>query len=416
MRNAARRTTGGRRRPVVVPDAARPAGHGLDMLLAILLAALMLVSCAKGLNDPELSGPGDDDPGAGGPGNDGPAPVYQFGAKFEPPIGRVVHALGQWEAYNANYVAAVGASAQPVSQLLFLTLGDTPRGWDPALIAAQVDMIEQKGMIPNIDIALRGLQPLKLDTLSDPLYGIDDEVASGTKYDGRIQDLIEIVRVYGKPVMMRIGGEFSGAWNGYHPYEYPKAFRKIVTMFRQAGVDNVAFIWCYEPAAPGDFAEMNAAGEYRWFPGADVVDWFSVDVFAKADLSGPLTQPGRNETTPYARVLEFLDMAVGFNKPVIIAESAPSGYDLSSAAGADAAWEEWFTPYFELMAERPEIKWFHYINYDWTQAGHYDALGWKNNDLTLSPVLMQRYVAELSKAKYLHADEMSLLKGYNDYQ
>ncbi|MDP2959605.1 MAG: hypothetical protein Q8N53_24585 [Longimicrobiales bacterium] len=32
-------------------------------------------------------------------------PVYRFGAKFEPPVGRVVHGIGQWESYNVTYSA-----------------------------------------------------------------------------------------------------------------------------------------------------------------------------------------------------------------------------------------------------------------------------------------------------------------------
>jgi hypothetical protein len=337
---------------------------------------------------------------------------YEFGAKFEPPVGRIVHALGQWEEYNAKYVANLPSANQPASKLIFVDIGDTPRGWQPASIAQLINTYDQQGVIPHIDVALRGLQPPKavLDTMSDPLYGIDDEIANTTKYDGRIHDLATIAREYGKPVMMRIGGEFNGWWNGYHPYDFPKAFRKIVTMFRQAGADNVAFIWCYEPAGPDDFDQSSPAGEARWFPGADVIDWFSVDVFASGDVSGSVTQPGRGGLSSYGKVLKFLDMAVANRKPVIIAESAPSHYDFGNAAAAQAAWDEWFAPYFQLIATRSEIKWFHYINYDWTKASYYASSGWKNNDLTASAFLLQRYVAEIGKPKYLHASEKSLLK------
>lgn len=341
---------------------------------------------------------------------------YEFGAKFEPPLGRVVHALGQWQEYNLKYSALVGAEAQPVSELIFLDIGDTPRGWDPALIAGLVSAVDARGRIPHIDIALRGLQIPgdSIAKLPNPYFGIDHDIANGAQYDGRIQDLIEIVRDYGRPVMMRIGGEFNGSWNGYHPYEYPKAFRKIVMMFRQAKVENVAFIWCYEPAAPGDFAEQNAAGEYRWYPGADVIDWYSVDLFAAADVSGAVVD-ARGES-PYGRVLEFLDMAVADGKPVIIAESSPAHYDLSDSSQSTAAWAEWFTPYFDLIANRREIKWFHYINYDWSKANSYVALGWKNNDLADSPSLAADFIDEISGAKYLHSDEKALLNGYTDHE
>jgi hypothetical protein len=90
-------------------------------------------------------------------------------------------------------------------------------------------------------------------------------------------------------------------------------------------------------------------------------------------------------------------------------------FNLASGPEGAAAWSEWFTPYFDLIAARPEIKWFHYINYDWTQAGYYAATGWQNNDLALNPVLAGKYVAELSGARYLHAGELSLLNGMGGY-
>jgi len=89
--------------------------------------------------------------------------------------------------------------------------------------------------------------------------------------------------------------------------------------------------------------------------------------------------------------------------------------DLGNAAQAEAAWAEWFQPYFELIANRPEIKWFHYVSDDGTQASFYSVQGWKNNDLSVSPTLAARYVAEISKAKYLHANEKHLLKDYGKY-
>jgi len=344
-------------------------------------------------------------------------PVYEYGMKFEPPAGRVVHGLGQWDAYNAKYRAMLPAGAQPASELVFISIGDTPRGWDPAKLAVRLAAIDAAGAIPNVDIALRGNQPshADFDTLQDKRYGIDDDIANGSLYDARIDDLIDVVRDYGRPVMMRIGGEFNGSWNGYHPWDYPQAFRKIVNRFRQAGVENVAFIWCYMPAAPDDFDEYDGNGQPRWFPGADVIDWFSLDWFDKSDFSGPTTVAGRGDLTAYGRSLKFLDMAEANGRPVIIAESSPARFDLASPVEAGAAWDQWFAPYFQRIADHPSIKWFHYIDYDWTQAAYYVEIGWKNNDLTASAMLAERYVEELSRPAYLHANERQLLKDWERF-
>ncbi len=395
--------------------------HRLSAAAGSLLAILTL---AAGCSTPtESRPPAPMDGGTGAPVPPPPPPspnqdpTYRFGAKFEPPVGRVVHGEGQWKAYNDKYEALLPADRQPAAELRFVDLGDTPRGWEPDKIAASLAAIDGAGRIPSIDISLRGLKPTpaELATLPDPLFGIDHDVANSTTYDARILDLIQMAKAFRKPIMLRIGGEFNGWWNGYHPYEYPKAFRKIVSMFRQAGATNVAFVWCYEPAAPDDFDAVNAAGEPKWYPGADVVDWFSIDLFAAQDVGGPVV--GHNGAgTSHGRTLRFLDMAVAQNKPVVIAESSPSHYNLGNPASAEAAWAEWFTPYWGLIASRPEILWFHYINYDWTLASDYLANGWQNNDLGASPSIASRYVAELGAPKYLHAGERHLLKDYQLYQ
>ena len=341
------------------------------------------------------------------------APSYEFGAKFEPPVGRVVHGMGQWVNGNPQYLAMLPAGNKPAAELMFIDLGDTPRPWDPPEIAARMAAIHAAGRIPVVDLALRGLQPTPatLSQMADKTYGIDSLVAYSAQFDERIQSFVDVVRAHGHAVMLRLGGEFSGPWNGYHPYAYPIAFRKIVAMFRASGATNVAFVWCYEPAAPNDFDTVDANGSAKWYPGDDVVDWFSIDLFATNDVSGPLT--GHNGVlTQFGRTMRFLDMAVAYHRPVIIAESSPSHYDLGNPASAAGSWSDWFTPYFTLIQSRGEVKWFHYINYDWTKASYYSSSGWKNNDLSASSTVSAQYAAELAMPTYLHADELALLNQY----
>ncbi|HSA56254.1 MAG TPA: hypothetical protein VLE53_11165 [Gemmatimonadaceae bacterium] len=371
------------------------------------IGAVLLGGCVRAVpTSPE------EPPVAAGDTIPGPVPGYQFGAKFEPPVGRVVHGMGQWPNGNPQYLAMLPEGRKPGAELLFIDLGDTPRPWDPPAIAARMAEVRGAGRIPVMDLALRGLQPgpAALQELADKTYGIDSAVAYTTQYDARIHSFIDVLSAYGDPVMLRIGGEFSGPWNGYHPYAYPVAFRKIVQMFRARGVDNVAFVWCYEPAAADDFDHVDANGNAKWYPGDDVVDWFSIDVFSAGDVGGPVV--GHGGATSFSRTIRFLDMAVAHHRPVIIAESSPSHFDLASPAEAASAWAEWFTPYFALIASRPEIKWFHYINFDWTTAGYYASSGWKNNDLTASALVSAEYLGVLEHPRFLHANELSLLNGW----
>ncbi|NOT09797.1 MAG: hypothetical protein HOP28_16515 [Gemmatimonadales bacterium] len=381
---------------------------------ATLGMMVFAAGCAAGTVAPTI--PDDSAPGPSLP-DPGPAYSYQFGAKFEPPVGRVVHGVGQWQEYNLKYAALLPAERQPASELIFIDIANLERPWNPALIASALTQIGAAGRIPAIDIGLRGNQPGKaaLDTMADKLFAIDDEVAHSSTWDGRLLDLVKVLREYRRPALVRIGGEFNGWWNGYHPYDYPKAFRKIVHLFRAGGVENAAFVWCYEPAAPADFDAVDGAGNPKWYPGADVVDWFSIDLFAAGDISGPTGAHGGGLTS-YGRTLKFLDMAVASEKPVVIAESSPAFYDLSVPTGAAAAWAEWFSPYFQLIAARPEIKWFHYINYNWLLASYYAVSGWKNNDLSAAPGIISSYLGEVARPKYLHNGEQALLKDFTKYQ
>src|SRR5688572_9540782 len=54
-----------------------------------------------------------------------PTYEYEFGAKFEPPKGRVVHGMGQWVTGNPQYLAMLPAANQPASELVFTAIGDT---------------------------------------------------------------------------------------------------------------------------------------------------------------------------------------------------------------------------------------------------------------------------------------------------
>jgi hypothetical protein len=42
--------------------------------------------------------------------------------------------------------------------------------------------------------------------------------------------------------------------------------------------------------------------------------------------------------------------------------------------------------------------------------------GGRNSDLSTSPTVAPRYVAEMAKARYLHAGERQLLKDYTLYK
>jgi hypothetical protein len=334
---------------------------------------------------------------------------YLHGARFEPPYGRVLHGMGQWYDGNVAYRRMLGdAALLPAAKLFFIPVGDWPRSWESrhaTLCKLLADTVAE-GVIPNIDISLYGL-----DAQGVEREAVDRAIAEGDRYDGRLLDLVHAIGELGGPVFVRIGAEFNGDWNGYEPGAYPRAFRKIVGMFRAQGVENVAFVWCYEPSAPGDFGARDDDGGWRWYPGDDVVDWFALDLFDVAQFSGSTGRGG--VLSPAGRTEAFLRMALEHGKPVMLAECSAARVDITSD-GADGRrdWAGFFGPLFAFLDRNPNVMALHYINVDWGTTGDYAQLGWSNARIDRNESIATRYREQLARARFLHLGDVGLLNGY----
>ncbi len=407
-------------------------GIGILVVLTILVSIFYLPALSGNFQTPGEPNPNPIPPYQP-PGNTVPTPppdttptyppipsnvTYAFGAKFEPPDGRVLYGIGPWKTYEAKLLAAIPSKKYyPASQLIFMDLTGSRWTEAKAKFPSTLAGYDAAGVIPHYDIALTIGTPLPAEqaVLTDPHFGVDDDVANSTKYDAKLNDLADIFKKYKKPVMIRIGGEFNGPWKGYHPYEYPKAFRKIVNLFRAKGVDNVAFIWAYMPAAPDDFDEKNSGGEYKWFPGDDVIDWYGIDIYSPQEISGAIEKNG--VLTAFGKTTKFMNMANAHHKPVIMAESGVAKLDItSSLEDGKADWDAFFKPLFAFMTTNPQLKWFHFLNFDWTKDKYYLSSGWKNSDITENEYITEQFIAEIQKPKYLHSDERYLLKDYIKYE
>jgi len=239
------------------------------------------------------------------------APEYLFGAKFEPPKGTVIHGMGQWKDDNRDYVSMLGDPAiLPLTQLLFFGI-DSVRPWEMTMDMATAYLAQEvrAGRVPFLTLELHGANKRvdgRMRVKVEEPFGIDDQVARTDRFDGRIAEVADLCRRHGSPIFFRIGGEFNGPWNGYHPFDYPEAFRKVVRIFRERGVENAAFIWSYEPSAPNDFDAKDADGRWKWFPGEEYIDWFALDVFARRDFSAAFPAGPKNRPTERGRSERFL--------------------------------------------------------------------------------------------------------------
>ncbi len=340
----------------------------------------------------------------------GPAAGTLYGAKFEPPRGRILHGMGQFRDGNAGYLELLDDEAlQPASKLDFRAIGDWPRNWDVRLQTYRLALLEEErlGRIPQVDLGLYGIDPR-----SRVQVGVDLDVANTDRYDQRIRELAQVLASHKGPVFLRIGAEFSGEWNGYHPWDYPRAYRKVLDIFRAERADNVAFVWCYEPSAPDDFDARDSRG-WKWFPGDDVIDWFGIDLFSPAQFAKARPGRGSGTGTRLARTERFLDMAREHRKPVMIGECSPALEDITDdQSDGRRDWDAWFAPFLQLLDDHPGIEAFSLINTDWRQSAKSAAQGWKRAEIQVNPYIGQTWVEELRKPRYLHLDDVALLDGY----
>jgi hypothetical protein len=97
------------------------------------------------------------------------------------------------------------------------------------------------------------------------------EIAEGV-YDSSFQEAAELAKELPFEVLLRPGHEMNGNWYPWagEPKAYVAAWRHIVNLFREAGADNVKWVWAPE-VNHGNFP----FDEY--FPGDEYVDYVGLD-------------------------------------------------------------------------------------------------------------------------------------------
>ena len=226
----------------------------------------------------------------------------------------------------------------------------------------------------------------------------EKEVANGER-DALIKKLGEFLLSLGdRPVFLRIGYEFSGAWNHYDREDYVKAYKRIKDSYDEMGIKNVAYVWqSHGWEEPMDLLEA-------WYPGDEYVDWCSYSFFSRFD-----------ETN-------MIEFARKHGKPVFIAEATPTISTetvktngktketiLSNPAQAEEAWEKWFIPFFKTIEENGDVvKAVSYINAHWKAAPMwFDNPTFQDVDARLqtSEFISEKWKEKVYTDRYLHASE-----------
>jgi mannan endo-1,4-beta-mannosidase len=101
------------------------------------------------------------------------------------------------------------------------------------------------------------------------------EIARGYS-DKYLRSYAAAVKAFGHPVVLSFAHEMNGSWYSWGdghtpPSVFIAAWRHMVTVFRQAGVSNVTWLWTVNSI------DATAAPLSQWWPGAAYVNWVGVD-------------------------------------------------------------------------------------------------------------------------------------------
>lgn len=250
------------------------------------------------------------------------------------------------------------------------------------------------------------------------------------EHDDKIARLAQFCRTLQRPIYLRLGYEFDGAWNaGYEDHRtYVAAWRRIVDRMRAQEVSNVAYVWQASASPVDDVLDGGRHDKIRdWYPGGDYVDWVGLSWFltpAEAPRVGNIRPPTQLQLAD-----EVLALARREHKPVMIAEAAPQGYDIGGlsranrspiwdgAAGSgrvaktpDEIWREWYEPLFAYVdANRDAIRALAYINALWDAqpmwAAPYAHGYWGDSRIQANDAIRRRWLAQIGKPAWLHGGE-----------
>lgn len=305
-------------------------------------------------------------------------PRLNFGRRLEPAGDVVLHGAGQSPAAFHSYDAAVGTT-KPILYMSYVSFRDDLPAYFAAL-RQELDSFSGSPLVPQIGLYMNG------GGLGEHAVGAYDEAVAGGAYDSQIEQFCVGLKTLNRPAFIRIGFEFNGSWNGYRPEPYKRAWRRIVEALRRENLTQVAAVWCYCPLPSSREQPGRIDRDYEpFYPGDDVVDWWSIDLFEVADFS-------------IDNARWFMEDAARRGFPVMIGEATPRKVGVE---GGEAAWRGWFAPFFDFIRSQPVVKAFCYINWDWTQYPQF--ADWGNARIEANAAVLERYQAELAHPWYRHA-------------
>ncbi len=179
------------------------------------------------------------------------------------------------------------------------------------------------------------------------------------EFDAYFQQWARDARRDGKRVLLRFGFEFNGDWFtwGGDPAGFVAAWRRARRIFREAGANNVEWVWSPNVVSVPDTPE-NAM--HRYWPGAEWVDWIGLDGY-NFGPNHDRWHRWESFREVFARPLrELIRRYPG--KPVMIAE-------FGCAPGEPRQRARWIREAYRTLQGFPQVRAAVWYNYDKRREG-----------------------------------------------
>ena len=284
--------------------------------------------------------------------------------KFEPPDGQAYFGFTYrlWETDAAE--GDTRFFAERICDSVELELG----GKTPTIIKVQAAWRASSGTQPFV-IALHDIEKIQKVLGPTVIPMLEWQSGDGTEYDVTTKDIASgsydqyirqyarDIKKYGQPLFVRlICGEFNGNWGkSCSPKANPDltvkdfvdAWRRVVDIFREEGVTNVAWVWTpadFPPSEPGMWGRDPNWQAY--YPGDEYVDWIGSDTYDYAEVGW---------------IDPIYEFGMEHDKPFFLAEFGIrwQGTNLTAAQHM-----EWLNKMFDYFESHTNIKAILYFNYN----------------------------------------------------
>lgn len=310
---------------------------------------------------------------------------YAQGAKFESQDGKVLLIIGQ-------DLGAIGGFDYPNNDGYYENIGIIPAGTTtytslPALNGLKTKDNWGAGDVWAQHIVDNSIFKNTVLTIGlDLAYGQNSQQVStrlqtiiNGGMDSQIEELADWIKATRMPVFLRIGYEFDGEWNNYSKSLYIGAFKRIVTVCRDNQANNMVSVW----QSTGRFSKNTLM---QWYPGDDYVDWLGYSHFDNYGQG-------------------IIDIAREKNKPVLIAEATPRGYDIADD-DPTTVWNNWFAPFFQHINDNIDvIKAVAYINQNWDAQRMWSGQGWGDSRVQANETIKQNWINEITSEKWINSSD-----------